>query len=282
MALLSMLDFIILCLIGHDYGQIKFANPDFSIIFHVPLNLTVPPSIALTIFLTAVGVVMTLAARGFVVWIINVIFIVILGKHWYDLHTKKTYNEPDPSILDAYTTSSRPPWDLTNSIYADTNRSGYNNKAFNDDNDNPKFISSSQSFTHLPLHDRDNYGNREGRGNQKNQYPYAGNPGNQNNNMNNNNNWSNKRNQNDNGPYGLGQNNNSPLRPFSQPERTSDVPNQWNQGAPLRTAKIGRQGGQRSPPLNVNPPFIPDPDYSPPGSPRVRGVLRPKSNYAMY
>jgi hypothetical protein len=223
--------------------------------------------------LACVGIVMTLAARGFVLWIINVVLIVIFGKHLYSQLKNKTTATSDQSILNAYTTGGRPPWEMPNSLYIDTDRQGYNNKGFRNDNDNPMLITSSQSFTHLPLNDRDNYENRDRGSNQKGQNPqnnYGG--------QNNNNNW-NKRNQGDNGHYGMS-GNNSPLRPVSQTDRSSNVPNQW--GQPARTAKIGRQGGQRSPPLNVNPPFIPDPDYSPPGSPRVRGVLRPKSNYAMY
>lgn len=55
-----------------------------------------------------------------------------------------------------------------------------------------------------------------------------------------------------------------------------------------RLAKIGKAGGRRSPPRRVpsptvptTSPYIPEPDYTPPTSPKLqpKSVLRPKSNY---
>ncbi|CAG9763259.1 unnamed protein product [Ceutorhynchus assimilis] len=169
--LVSLLDLILVGLISYDYDQYKNkGNAD-------------------TTEITAIGIVITLAARGFVLWIVNVVFAIILGKYCHKLYKKDVGNRNRPPI-DAYATAPVP-W-LDPSLYND---SGSNDLR---------------------------------------PYPEA-----------------------------------DPIRPYSYTP-------------PARTAKIGKQAGQRSPPLNVAPPFIPDPDYSPPGSPKVKGVLRPKSNYADY
>lgn len=63
---------------------------------------------------------------------------------------------------------------------------------------------------------------------------------------------------------------------------------------PPKLAKIGKTAaGRKSPSQNIPPPnvplknvpYIPEPDYSPPGTPRIpkptKSVLRPKSNYVL-
>ncbi|KAJ8985555.1 hypothetical protein NQ317_019939, partial [Molorchus minor] len=95
---------------------------------------------------TSYGIVMSLAARGYVLWIVNVIFACILMKFAYDL--KK---EAAPSllpILDAYSTGShRTPWNL----YEQTDISNaYSNDAFKDENDQSMFRRSDSFISQDP------------------------------------------------------------------------------------------------------------------------------------
>ncbi|XP_060520102.1 uncharacterized protein LOC132698185 isoform X2 [Cylas formicarius] len=214
--ILSVLDFVLTSLFAHDYHKL-------------------PDDVQSSIILLQVtyGIVMTLAARGYVLWIINVIFAIVLAKYCFNLLRKNS--RPDLSIIDAYTTSPRPPWDLQNSLYDEGNANNFEftNKGYVNDNAEPIYM-KSESFHKLNIGDT-----------RKNNY----------------------RNSLDTSQFSFGPNN------FRSPQ-------QWK--APqIKTAKIGRQADRRSPPFNVAPPYIPDPDYSPPGSPKVKSVLRPRSHYAI-
>ncbi|XP_066254412.1 uncharacterized protein [Euwallacea similis] len=232
-SLVSLLDLILLFVLSHDYNKI------LSVESTPPMDL---------IILTAVGIVMTLAARGFVLWVINIVFVVILSKYSYKRYKGEVNKSPkrgNRPVIDAYS-KSRPdlPWQTP---YDD--RKPFDNMGFKDDDD---FSFSSKQNPRI----------RENNRNPEYVAPFT--------------------------PR-LGQN--EPpwnKRPAPRDEVGNGLPRVYPNQEPPRTAKIGRQQDRRSPPLNVNPPYIqplpyiPNPDYSPPGSPKVRGVLRPKSNYQLY
>lgn len=86
MSCLTILDFVLTFLLAHDYHQIKIEydglaeDPD--IISAETTALYEATS------LTTVGIMMTIAAKGFVLWIVNVVFIVILEVHLFGLYKK--------------------------------------------------------------------------------------------------------------------------------------------------------------------------------------------------
>uniref|UniRef100_A0AAR5PP92 MARVEL domain-containing protein n=1 Tax=Dendroctonus ponderosae TaxID=77166 RepID=A0AAR5PP92_DENPD len=231
--LTALLDVILFSLLVHDYEKER-------------KNIEVD-SPELQLELVAIGVVFTLAARGYVLWIVNVIFAVIAGRVWH-LKRNKVVARNQPYIS-AYSNGQAAPWHQQ----PQNTYEGFDNKGYRNDSDT------------LPLPSRrmDNSPQERDRG-------YARNDDLKQEYRNKDVYWNNRNNQN-------GREDHTPPRSFNT---VPPPPSAYRQEP--KTAKIGRQGGQRSPPLNVAPPFIPDPDYSPPGSPKVRGVLRPKSNYEMY
>ncbi|XP_050311840.1 uncharacterized protein LOC126747329 isoform X2 [Anthonomus grandis grandis] len=242
-SLVSILDLIMLALFAHDYNKVSTSD---------------------TILLVVVGIMMTLAARGFVLWVINVLFAVILGMHYY-----RRYNELAPtssqSAIDAY--SDPLPWLQGPAAFDDPHPKTYDNKGYQPDREEAPIRSNPPSIHQFPVTGinrdsaRNNYVNPRSNLSQEPPPKIIKRPV-LNHNNNNDSSWI-HRNANYNNNYV------SPLRPQPEPGL-------------LRTAKIGKQGGQRSPPLIVNAPSIPEPDYSPPSSPVLRGVLKPRSNYTMY
>ncbi|KAJ8945947.1 hypothetical protein NQ318_016775 [Aromia moschata] len=100
------------------------------------------------IMYTCYGIVMTLAARGYVLWVVNVVFACVLIKFAYDL--KKEVPSLLP-MMDAYSTGGRA-W---NNLYEQTDiGNGYSNEAFKDDSAFPRsgsFISSDSAKNRNPL-----------------------------------------------------------------------------------------------------------------------------------
>lgn len=220
--------------------------------------------------------VFTLAARGYVLWIINVIFAVIAAKVWYRKRNKVRVSDLFPTFgsflvcfrwWQAISPTSAPTqtgksslrckacwefWPLFRQVapwhqQPQNTYEGLDNKGFRNDNDTlpmPRNDGLKQNYRNNDIYW--NHQNGEFAEEMRAKWHV----------------------------FGLADR--TPPRSVTQPE----APSAYRQ-AP-KTAKIGRQGGQRSPPLNVASPYIPDPDYSPPGSPKVRGVLRPRSNYEMY
>lgn len=238
---LSLLDLILLFILSHDY--------------HIAEDQYDGSSIGL--ILSAIGIVMTLAARGFVLWVINVVFIVVLSKHIHRRYEKLQKQKPrrNRSVIDGYS-GSKAPWQNNSTLYDDT---GFENRGYRGDQD--AFAFSPRHFDHEDDRSTSRYNSRQPQ--YGNDYFPPGTP---------------KTPQPRPPPIRDDRhtNNNGSL---PGPYRNNEPVNAYQQG---RTAKIGPPSGQRSPPLRVNPPNlpqIPDPDYSPPGSPKVRGVLRPNSNY---
>ncbi|XP_066151371.1 uncharacterized protein [Euwallacea fornicatus] len=226
-SLVSLLDLILLSILSYDYRI--FQNSEVQTQEKIMI-------------LTTIGIVMSLAARGFVLWVINIVFVVILSKHSYQNYQERVNKSPQRGnrpVIDAYSRSKPDlPWQTPFD-----NHKPFNNMGFRGDDDDIPFSSKSNPKT------RENNRNTD----------YAA-------------------------PFTprLGQNEPSWNERPTPRNVGNGVPRVYANQEPPRIAKIGRQQDRRSPPLNVNPPYIPAPDYSPPGSPKVRGVLRPKSNYAIY
>ncbi|XP_018567840.1 uncharacterized protein LOC108908303 isoform X2 [Anoplophora glabripennis] len=95
---------------------------------------------------TSYIILVTLAARGYVLWVINVVLAIILIKFAVNLSKNKT-----PSLLpmiDGYSTG-RPPWG--NNLYEQTDiGNGYSNGGFADDNDRTAFPRSDSFVTTEP------------------------------------------------------------------------------------------------------------------------------------
>ncbi|CAH1101108.1 unnamed protein product [Psylliodes chrysocephalus] len=203
---------------------------------------------------TSVGIVMSLAARGYILWIVNVVFAVCLliaaCKH-------RKITRPSlmqRGIINAYETDNRP-FSMYDQVEID--------KSFQ----NEGFVLDEHNIFN-PIRSDDAYNNNN--------------------------------------------NNNNSINPLSNSTRSSLVYGQTPSyiadiNKPMhipqahangKLAKIGKSGGRRTPPqqvaspvvphshyaypqTNSNMPYIPDPDYTPPGSPKSlpKGVLRPRSKY---
>lgn len=91
-SLLSLLDLILLFILSHDYYIAEDQLDELSLIGVSKLLMTVFTlelmCYSIQLILSAIGIVMTLAARGFVLWVINVVFIVVLSKHIHRRYEK--------------------------------------------------------------------------------------------------------------------------------------------------------------------------------------------------
>ncbi|KAL1517589.1 hypothetical protein ABEB36_001331 [Hypothenemus hampei] len=141
-SLTVLLDLIVVCIVGYNYATVY--NKYWDQVSGIDGSTTSPTTTTagpdesdddsntyLKIIATAVaagsnnsvsrthlvaqGIVMTIAARGFVLWIVNVIFIIVLFKHALQLQKKQAYAKNSIG-RDDYS-SSRVPWRNTMSAY---------------------------------------------------------------------------------------------------------------------------------------------------------------------
>jgi len=232
---ISIVDIILTGLIAHDYDYL------------VKYDLSQIPEAEPEKILVSYGIIMSMAARGYILWILNVILAVILIKFTGDLVKSEKSTEPSMPIIHGYETANvNPPWyngsmkDLWASSEPETPKSigGFTNHGFE----------RSQSFFPAVTPE------------EKGLYmiPYV------------------------NSSVFPSNTNNATTVPKSNsdlgfPKNTFNPPNSV---LPTKIAKIGKQG-RRSPPNNISPSVvIPEPDYTPPSTPTgLKSVLRSKSNY---
>ncbi|XP_030762600.1 uncharacterized protein LOC115887335 [Sitophilus oryzae] len=217
----------------------------------------------------AFGIVLSIAVRGYVLWIINLIFAIVLGKSAYNQYRNAPTN--NQSYIDAFDTSLRPPWETDNDFQQNMSNEEYNSGFINDTDDTYK----SNSFNKIRIGSNQFNNNNNTEAN-KESTNFSRNP------------LSNPSNQNwpKIGPIkdvnkstyigdGLGLSTNISGRPLSDfPQNSNTQFLHESKGADITQlhSRVSK---------NNDSPYIPDPDYSPPGSPRVKGVLRPRSNYVI-
>ncbi|XP_044259696.1 uncharacterized protein LOC123008103 [Tribolium madens] len=192
--IICIVDIVLTSLLGRDYARIEDKA-----------NLLV---------LVCYGIVMSLACRGYVLWVVNLVFATILLKFTIKIVLKENEASVMP-IIHGYESNNTPPWfnDSDKDLWSSPPKSdGYDNQGF----------TRSDSF--LPASTT-----------QENVY--------------------------------------------SLPNSEAEFDNE-NFFSGLRMNKTAKIGKHKSNWNRVEGPIIPDPDYSPPNTPKsIKSVLRSKSNY---
>ncbi|KAG5876102.1 hypothetical protein JTB14_013683 [Gonioctena quinquepunctata] len=187
---------------------------------------------------TSMGIVMSIAARGYILWIVNVTFAIMLF-----ILVKKIKRANRPSMLpaiDAYAAGPRP-----FTLYDQTDiGNGQLNNGFT--------LDENIMFNPRPMEPNTRMSTRN--------------------------------------PLSNNRNNLNVMQPQIHDRPRSLDLSRLTRGVPptppSKLAKIGKSGGRITPPRNVpspRVPYIPDPDYTPPGSPKVqpKSAMRQQSNYVL-
>ncbi|CAG9855639.1 unnamed protein product [Phyllotreta striolata] len=203
-------------------------------------------------FLTSIGIVMSIAARGYILWIVNLTISIILSIAFYKYKSTTRPSLMQRNIINAFETGNRP-FSMYDQVEIDKS---FQNEAFEPDN-NSIFSPRSNDFSFTNVSNQNPLSNSN-----RSSVTYINTP-----------NYSFERN----------------IQPNGE-----------------RLAKIGKSGGRRTPPRKIpsptvpnkrtitpqqivhqpttpfsNMPYIPEPDYTPPASPKSqpKGVLKRGKDY---